>query len=257
MIFAAMRAFCRMKLTVIAALLLSAFAFGQTDQSTTAQQTAASQPTGQQPTSQQAASQQQTTPTPAKPRSTTPQSVAGAARASKQLQESAPPAKLYRNKDVKDPNDHGGPTSTGSSAAATPAGPAVAQAAAHTAAPTAVQTDAAQIQKDRAFEAQAKVFKSQILAEKGKIAGIQNRMTNLKYQFDAWSVSYSQDGDAPACWTSAYYTPYYKDWCDTGRNLKAQYDAAQRQLDQEKARLDQMQENIRRQGYGNAVYDPD
>ena len=62
---------------------------------------------------------------------------------------------------------------------------------------------------------------------------------------------------APLCWTSSYTSPYYKDWCDTGRNLKAHYDASQRQLDQEKLRLDQIQENIRRKGYGNAIYDPD
>jgi len=123
---------------------------------------------------------------------------------------------------------------------------------------TAPQADATQIQKDRAFEAQAKVFKSQILVEKGKIVDIRNRIADLKYQFDMWSTEYAQDPtDAQTCWTSAYYTPYYKDWCDTGRNLKAQYDASQRQLDQEKARLEQMQENIRRQGYGNGVYDPD
>lgn len=93
--------------------------------------------------------------------------------------------------------------------------------------------------------------------EKGKIIDIQNRITSLKYQFDAWSAEFSQDFDAQACWTSQYYSPYYKDWCDTGRNLKAQYDAAQAHLGQEKAHLEQMQENIRRQGYGNGIYDPD
>jgi hypothetical protein len=39
--------------------------------------------------------------------------------------------------------------------------------------------------------------------------------------------------------------------------LKTQYEASQQQLAQEKAKLEQMQENIRRAGYGNAVYDPD
>jgi hypothetical protein len=251
-----MRASCRLKLTPVAVLLLSALAFGQADQPTAAQQ-----PTSQQPTAKP----------PAKPQPNVQQSVAGAARASRQAQESAPPTKVYRNKDVKDPAEAGSPATAGPSAAATSAtGSAVTKTASlpisHPAAPsatpsitpTAAQIDAAQIQKDRAFEAQAKVFKSQILAEKGKIAGIQNRIADLKYQFDAWSTEYAQDPtDAQVCWTSSYYTPYYKDWCDTGRNLKAQYDASQRQLDQEKARLDQMQENIRHQGYGNAVYDPD
>ena len=114
------------------------------------------------------------------------------------------------------------------------------------------------MQKDRAFEAHGQVFKSQILVEKGKIADLRNRLANLKYQFDQWSLSFSQDpSDAQQCWTSTYYTPYYQEWCDTGRKLKARYDATQRQLDQEKTHLEEMQENIRRQGYGNGVYDPD
>ena len=240
MIYTSMRASCRLKLTSVAVLLLSALAFGQADQPTAAQQ-----PTSQQPTAKP----------PANPQPNVQQSVAGAARASRQAQESAPPTKVYRNKDVKDPAEAGSPATAGPSAAATSAaGPAVTK----TASPSAAQIDAAQIQKDRTFEARAKVFKSQILAEKGRIAGIQNRIADLKYQFDAWSTEYAQDPtDAQVCWTSSYYTPYYKDWCDTGRNLKAQYEASQRQLDQENVRLDQMQENIRHQGYGNAVYDPD
>ena len=197
-----------MKLTLIAALLVSVLALGQADQSATTPQ-----PTGQQPISQPP-----TTPS-VKPRPTTPHPVVDAARASRQLQESAPPAKVYRNKDVKDP-------------ATSPPGPAVSQTLSLPASQPAVQNTAqtadAEIQKDRAFEAQGKVFQSQILVEKGKIGGIQNHMTSLKYQFDAWSTEYSQDSDAPACWTSAYYSPYYRDWCDTGRNLKAQYDASQR-----------------------------
>jgi hypothetical protein len=39
--------------------------------------------------------------------------------------------------------------------------------------------------------------------------------------------------------------------------LKAQYEASERQLTQEKAKLEHMQEDIRRKGYGNGVYDPD
>jgi len=102
------------------------------------------------------------------------------------------------------------------------------------------------------------VFKNQMKVEKGKVIDIQNRVTDLKQQFDDWSTAYAQDPyDAQACATSQYYTPYYKDWCDAGRKLKAQYDAAQVQLTQEKSRLEQMQENIRRKGYGNGIYDPD
>ena len=233
-----MRAFLKLKMAVIAVLLGSAAAFGQAAEPATTQQPAVQPPAA---------------PAPAKPParpSTAPQSVAEAARASKEAKEAAPPAKVYRNKDVKDPAE------TAANASSNPASPAPAT----TLVPShpAAQTTDQEIQKDRAFEAQAKVFKSQILVEKGKIVAIQNRMASLKYQFDAWSTGFSQDGwDAQQCWTSAYYTPYYKEWCDTGRNLKAQYDATQVQLNQEKARLEQMQEAIRRKGYGNAVYDPD
>jgi hypothetical protein len=228
-----MRAFFRSRLVLCAALLLpGTVAFGQTDQSVTAQ-----------PPNNQPPSPQPTTPPSAKPQPNTRQTVAGAARASRELQASVPAAKVYRNKDVKDAAVHA------------PAQPAITQTlpASH----PVVQTVDEEIQRDRAFEAQARVFKNQILVEKAKIAGIQNRMASLKDQFAAWSAEYSQDDQAPLCWTSSYTSPYYKDWCDTGRNLKAQYDASQRQLDQEKVRLEQVQESIRRQGYGNAVYDPD
>ena len=204
-----MRAFSTLKLTLMALLLVCAMAFGQADQSTTAQPVTAQPATGQPPTA----------PPPAKPRPTTPHSVADAARASKQAQQSAPPAKVYRNKDVKDPADAGSPaTGNHSTATASPA-------------PRADQTADDQIKKDRAFEAQALVFKNQIRVEKEKIFDIQDLIKNLKYQFDVWSTEFSQDAnDAQVCWTSQYYTPYYKDWCDAGRNLKAQYDAAQVQL---------------------------
>ena len=171
-------------------------------------------------------------------------------RAQPQLREKRrkrhPQPRFIENKDLKDPGD---PT------------PAVAEPGAATQGSATQNKSAAadpQVQKDRAFEAQGQIFKKQVLAEKTKIAAIQSRLANLKYQFDQWSLSFSQDvSDAQECWTSTYYTPYYRDWCDTGRKLKAQADATQRQLDQEKTRLKQMQENIRRQGYGNGVYDAD
>jgi len=257
-----MRASYTLKLTFIAPLLASALAFGQADQSSNAQPSNAQPSNAPSNNVQQPAAQPPTAPPTAKPRPTTPNSVADAANASRQAKELSPPAKVYRNKDVKDPADTANSATGDRSATATPAAkPVIAQTAAKTTAPPTAQPVAKtaddEIKKDRAFEAQGLVFKNQMKVEKGKIIDIQNRMTSLKNQFDAWSTEYSQDTDAPACWTSAYYSPYYKDWCDTGRNLKTQYDAAQVQLNQGKARLEQMQENIRRQGYGNAIYDPD
>ncbi len=222
-------------------MLVSALAFGQADQPTTARQPASQQPTTQHPPAQQSA-----TPRPIKP-----QSVADTARASNLPHESPPPGKVYRNKDVRDPAD----------AVSSPTGAAAASAAQTAAAKTtsqpAAQASDDLMKKDAAFESQGKIFKSQILVEKGKIIQIQNHITDLKNQFAAWSAEFSQDYEAPMCWTAASSSPYYKDWCDTGRNLKAQYEAAQHQLGQEKARLEQMQEDIRRKGYGNSVYDPD
>lgn len=229
-----------------AALLAGALAFGQAGQSVARQQS-----TGQQ------ATQQSPGATAPKPQPNTPQSVAEAARASSHLQASSPTVRVYRNKDVKNPADSGSLSAGPSAAVNPPVQPAVTQTDSLPAPHPAVQTADEEIQIDRAFEAQAKFFKTQILMEKGRITGIQDHIASLKDQFAAWSAEYSQDDEAPLCWTSSYTSPYYKDWCDTGRNLKAQYDASQRQLGQEKIRLDQMQENIRRKGYGNAIYDPD
>lgn len=201
-------------------------------------------------TTQPAADSQSTasqTTSPAPPAKPVKQSaVAAAASASKQARDSAPPTKVIRNHDL---NDGSNPPDAAKSESkpSNVEQQTVAQA----------KETQEEEQKIRQFETQGKVFQNQIKVQKGKIIGIKNHIASLKNQFAAWSTSFAQDSDAPACWTSTYYTPYYKSWCDTGRNLKAQYDAAQTQLAQEKARLEDMQENIRRKGYGNAVYDPD
>jgi hypothetical protein len=227
------------RLGIAATLLMGALAFGQTDQP-------ASPPQSTTPTANQTSPSQPTNDKcPCKPRT-----VVDAANASKQKAESEPPAKIYRNKDVKDPAE-------ASATAAQTAAPASTSKSTH-ASTSAQKESPAPVQSPAAFKAQGDVYKNQILLEKEKIADIQNRITELKYEFDTWSSSVAQDpADASLCWTSSYSAPYYKDWCDTGRNLKAQYDAAQNQLKQERANLEKMQEAIRRKGYGNAVYDPD
>jgi hypothetical protein len=221
----------RFRITAIGALLVSVPAFGQTNQQATVPQPAVQQ---------QSATQHPPATPPSKPHSTE-SPVADAAQASKQARDSAPATKVYRNHDLKDPNAET-PVSgaaAASGAAAPTAAPASAQSVAYSAVATPTQTPAA-------FEAQAAIFTSQVRAEKGKIIDIQTNIRNLKSQFAAWSAEYSQDEEAPVCWTSAYDSSYYKDWCSAGRNLKAQYDAAENQLAQEKARLEQMQEDIRR-----------
>ena len=215
-------------LSIAAWFLINALAYAQTTQPATDSQS----------TSQ--------TTSPAPPAKPIKQSaVAAAASASKQARDSTPPIKVVRNRDLND-------GSNSSDAAKS-------ESKSSNAEQTVAQAKEAQVeeQKTRQFETQGKIYQNQIRVQKGRIIGVKNRITSLKNQFDGWSISFAQDSDAAACWTSTYYMPYYKSWCDTGRNLKTQYDAAQDQLAQEKARLQEMQENIRRKGYGNAVYDPD
>lgn len=224
---------------------MGALACGQTSQQPSNPPAAAPQPTGAQPANPQPANSQPTNSAPANPKAVKPSAVAAAASASRLAHESAPPSKVIRNHDL---NDGSNPPEAVKSAPT--ADDLAAQAARD-------KTIAEQKRQVRQFETQGKAFQNQIKVQKGKITDIQNHITNLKNQFAAWSAEFSQDSDAPACWTSSYYTPYYKGWCDTGRNLKAQYDASQLELVQEKARLEQMQEDIRRKGYGDSVYDPD
>jgi len=230
-----------LRLKLIGLLLVGTLAFGQADQPTTATQPTPQQPSGQPPTAQP----------PATPRPIKPQSVVDAARASKQAQESASPAKVYRNKDLKDPTDVSSATGD-HSAAATPATP---PAAAEGASPTADET---LLQKDKDFEAQGETLQKQVRLQREKIVAIQNNIQHLQAQFADWSTwYYPYDGNVSLCWTSQGDTTYYKSYCDQGKSFKSQSEAAQRQLAQEKARLRQMQEDIRRKGYGNSVYDPD
>jgi len=222
-------------------LLMTALVYGQSTQPPTDPQSTGSQSTNAQP-----ANSQPVKSPPANQKPVKPSAVAAAASASRTAVETAPPIKVIRNHDL---NDGSNPPEA--------AKPATSQEASATQAARDKAIQAQEEQKEKQFETQGKIFQNQIRVEKGKIIGIQNHIASLKNQFAAWSAGFSQDTDAQTCWTSAYYSPYYKDWCDTGRNLKAQYEATQQQLAQEKARLEQMQEDIRRKGYGNGVYDPD
>lgn len=244
-----MAANCGLKL--IGSLLVTALAFGQSNQTFPTPPAAGQPPTASQqsPTSGQPTGQPPTSTPPAKGRPTAPPSMADAARNSKRLHESEPPTKVYRNKDVRDRTT---PVST-----ATGDHTPVAVSAAVQPAPAQIPSSGVMMQTPEAFEAQGMILKNQVRVQKGKIIDIQNHITSLKYQFDQWTEEYSQNSGALVCGTSLYSSSDNKEWCDTGRNLKAQYDSSQTQLDQEKARLEQMQDDIRRKGYGSSVYDPD
>jgi len=221
-------------------LVFAALAFGQTNQQPTNLQPTGTQPANVQPNAQARA------PKAANQTAPKPSAVAAAASASRNARDSAPPIKVIRNHDLSDASG----TPDAGKSEPKPSDMNTVRAA----------QDRENQEEDREvqqFETQGNTFQNQIKVQKGKIVDIQNRITSLKNQFAAWSAEFAQDDEASACWTSTYYTPYYKEWCDRGRNLKAQYDASQGQLAQEKARLEHMQEDIRRKGYGNAVYDPD
>ena len=235
----------RDRLGVVGWPLLAALAFGQTSQQASPPQSTGTQPSSSQPATTQPANAQPPNPQSGNPGPVKPSAVDAAAAAARQARESAPPTKIIRNHDLSD-----GSNPPAAKSAPTP------NDATQSARDKATDEEEDQ-QEVRQFEAQGKKFQSQVRVEKGKIIDIQNQIASLKNQFAAWSTGFAQDDEAQACWTSTYYTPYYKDWCDRGRNLKAQYEAAQRQLAQEKAKLEQMQEDIRRKGYGNGVYDPD
>jgi hypothetical protein len=225
----------RRALELVGWLLMATLASSQTGEQSSPPQSTGTQPSASEPANPQAANSK-----PVKP-----SAVDAAASASKQARESAPPIKVIRNHDLSDASNPPVPKSV-----PTPSDSAAASARDNA-------TDEEDHQKVLRFEAQGKVFQNQVKVQKGKIIDIQNDITSLKNEFDAWSTGFAQDDEAQACWTSTYYTPYYKDWCDRGRNLKAQYEASERQLTQEKAKLEHMQEDIRRKGYGNGVYDPD
>ncbi|HYA23542.1 MAG TPA: hypothetical protein VEF05_05235 [Terriglobales bacterium] len=173
-----------------------------------------------------------------------PESIADAARASREASESAPPIKIYRNKDVRDPAEE----LRGPASASRPTPPS---------APPAKTADEMFMDKEHQFEAQGTAYKNQILAQEAKIVSIENHIDQLESQFADWTTWYTDDGDVSLCWTDLGNTYYYKPYCDVGKGLRTQAETAQRQLAQEKARLADMQEYIRRQGYGNAVYEPD
>lgn len=156
----------------------------------------------------------------------------------------SPPLKVYHNRDVRDPSEPEIPSASASKPAATTAR-------------VAAKTADMAVEKERAFEAQGNVLKRQVLAQKGKIVGLQNQVRNLNAQYAAWLTDHSRWINPQYCWTWEGDDPQFKDWCDIGKSLRSSLESSQRQFAQEQTKLEQMQEDIRRKGYGNAVYDPD
>jgi hypothetical protein len=92
----------------------------------------------------------------------------------------------------------------------------------------------------RGAKESAEVWKSRILAEKGKIAFLQKRMDGINSSIRFSSVS---------CGSCALRN-------ERQVSKQQQVERMQAQLEQEKKSLEKMQETARKQGYGNSVYDP-
>jgi hypothetical protein len=225
------------RLVIAVWLLATALAWGQTNTQPADPQTSGAQPTNLQvkpaPTKQEA-----------DPKAVKPSAVAAAASASRLTHQSAPPSKVIRNHDL---NAGSNPPDTSKSE------PAVNDAVLQVARDEAVAEEKRKVDQ---FAIQGKAFQDQVKVQKSKIIDLQDRVQDLRNQFDAWSISH-RHVDSAVCWTSEHETELYKSWCDIGRNLKDATEATQRQLAEEKIQLEETQENIRRAGYGNSIYDPD
>ena len=90
-------------------------------------------------------------------------------------------------------------------------------------------------------KASAERWKSQILSQK-------NQVTNLQREIDGLNESIRF---APAnCVENCV------GWNERQREKQLRVDRMQAQLDEQKKRLDEMQDSARRQGFGGSVYDP-
>jgi len=88
----------------------------------------------------------------------------------------------------------------------------------------------------------AERWKSQIQAQKAQIASLQKQIDSLNQ-----SVHFANHECAgPRC----------VQWNERQREKQQQAERMQARLDGQKRHLEEMQESVRKQGYGNSVYDP-
>jgi hypothetical protein len=113
-------------------------------------------------------------------------------------------------------------------------------------------TEAASLHKIRAQEnaipasssgpkISAEQWKSQIFAQKNQVATLQNQIDELNE-----SVRFAPANCAANC----------VGWNERQREKQQRAERMQAQLEDQKKRLDDMQESARKQGYGSSVYDP-
>ncbi len=143
----------------------------------------------------------------------------------------APAPKVITNKDLPTDPDAGSTSSaTAAPVANKPADPMAKQRAEH-------QAEQRYAQQRQAEQRAAEQWKRQILAQKNKVAVLQARMNQIHASLQAASGSVAADGP---------YTGY-----QARRAVQVQ-----QQLNEQRRKLDQMQEAARHAGMHTTVYDP-
>jgi hypothetical protein len=94
---------------------------------------------------------------------------------------------------------------------------------------------------ENADKASAEHWKSQILSQKNQVANLQREIDGLNE-----SIRFAPANCVENC----------VGWNERQREKQLRVDRMQAQLDEQKKRLDEMQDSARRQGFGSSVYDP-
>ena len=87
----------------------------------------------------------------------------------------------------------------------------------------------------------AEQWKSQIQSQKNQIASLQTQIDQLNE-----SIHFAPANCVENCVS----------WNERQKEKQQQVERMQAQLEEQKKRLDEMQESARKQGYGSSVYDP-
>ncbi len=109
--------------------------------------------------------------------------------------------------------------------------------------------------KIRAQKLKIKNLEQRIAADQVKL----NKMTGCPAGDNCQKVIPQGTGlgaGGSVCNLPSYANPY-QGWCDEPAKVQAGIDETQKQIDKERALLEALQEEARKQGYGNSAYDPD
>ncbi len=116
---------------------------------------------------------------------------------------------------------------------------------AHTVAPSTPATDGSERtsapDSANAPKVPAEQWKSEIQSQKSQIASLQGQIDQLNE-----SIRFAPANCVANC----------ASWNERQREKQQQVERMQTQMEEQKKRLDEMQESARRQGYGSSVYDP-